>query len=284
MAFSEKLLAGGRREHAAVLAAIAGVVLLAWLYLLRMAMMMDGMQMDGTDMGRMGTGQLDMTPMGSAMGPAMGMAGMQAWGAADLLMLILMWVVMMIGMMLPTALPMILMFVTINRKRRAKGETAVPTALFVSGYVLVWSAFSVAAALVQWGLHEAALLSPMMVSTNAWLGGGLFLAAGIYQWSSLKYVCLRHCQTPLGFIMSSWREGRGGALRMGLHHGAYCTGCCWVLMALLFVGGVMNLLWVAAIAGFVLAEKVIPGRWFSRATGTAMLAWGFFLMAAPFLG
>lgn len=265
MTSTEKLPAGARWEHAAVLAGIVGVVLLAWLYLLHMAMQMDSMDMP-------------------AMGSAMGMGGMPSWGVVDLLLLVLMWIVMMVGMMLPTALPMILMFVTINRKRRAKGDRSVSTALFVAGYVLVWSAFSVAAATVQWGLHQAALLSPMMVSTNAWLGGGLFLAAGSYQWSELKHTCLRRCQTPLGFIMTSWREGRWGALRMGLHHGAFCTGCCWVLMALLFVGGVMNLLWVAAITGFVLAEKLIPGRWFSRATGTAMAAWGLFLIVAPYLG
>ncbi len=266
----EKLLAGGRREHAAVLAGIAGVVLLAWLYLLRMAR-----QTNGMDPGRMDL---------AAMGTAVGMGDVPSWGAADLLLLVLMWAVMMVGMMLPTALPMILMFVTINGKRRAKGAPGVPTALFIAGYLLVWTAFSVLAALGQWGLHQAALLSPLMAGTSAWLGGGLFLAAGAYQWSHLKYTCLRHCQSPLGFIMSSWREGRWGALRMGLRHGAFCTGCCWVLMALLFVGGVMNLLWVAAITGFVLAEKLIPGRWFSRTTGTAMVAWGLFMMAAPFLG
>jgi predicted metal-binding membrane protein len=127
----------------------------------------------------------------------------------------------------------------------------------------------------MWGLHTAALLSPMMVSTSPLLGGALLVVAGAFQWSPLKRVCLTHCRTPLGFLMGEWREGTWGALRMGLRHGSYCVGCCWVLMALLFVTGVMNLLWVAAIAAFVLVEKVAPaGPWLSRVTGLLLAGGG----------
>jgi predicted metal-binding membrane protein len=147
------------------------------------------------------------------------------------------------------------------------------------GYVLVWSGFAAAAAVSQWGLNMAALLSPMMVSVNPFLGGGLLIAAGLFQWSPIKYVCLNHCRTPLGFIMTEWREGPKGALTMGLRHGVFCLGCCWVLMSLLFVLGVMNLLWIAVLAGFVLIEKVAPaGRWISRISGLFLLAWGALLM------
>jgi predicted metal-binding membrane protein len=140
------------------------------------------------------------------------------------------------------------------------------------------------ATVAQWGLHTAALLSPMLASTSPLLGGLLLLAAGIFQWTPLKSTCLTQCRSPLGFVMTAWREGTWGALRMGLRHGMYCVGCCWVLMALLFVAGVMNLLWVAAIAALVLMEKVLPrGEWVGRVVGGILMLAGLVLLGQRWL-
>ncbi|MDP6474660.1 MAG: DUF2182 domain-containing protein, partial [Alphaproteobacteria bacterium] len=175
---------------------------------------------------------------------------------------------------------MILIFARVNAKQRDKGNVYVPTAIFTAGYVIVWTLFSLLATAAQWGLQNAALLSPAMVSTSAYLGAALFIAAGIYQWTPLKQACLKHCRSPLEFIMHHWRPGRAGALRMGLGHGAFCLGCCWSVMALLFVGGVMNLIWVAVITIFVAAEKMFPhGPWIGRTAGVAMIAAGVYLLA-----
>jgi len=136
------------------------------------------------------------------------------------------------------------------------------------------------ATLAQWGLHSAALLSPMMVSTSPFLGGMLLLAAGLFQWTPLKYACLTHCRSPLSFLMTDWREGHRGALIMGLRHGSYCTGCCWFLMALLFVAGVMNVLWVATITAFVLIEKVAPrGDVVGRVAGVVLVIAGLMMLS-----
>jgi predicted metal-binding membrane protein len=145
----------------------------------------------------------------------------------------------------------------------------------------VWTGFSALATVAQWGLHVAALLSPGMVATSPWLGGGLLLAAGIFQWTPLKNACLRQCRSPVNFLLQSWREGPTGALVMGLRHGAYCAGCCWFLMALLFVAGVMNLLWVATIMAFVLLEKAAPkGDWIARFGGALLVGWGLLVIGA----
>ncbi|HEV2121444.1 MAG TPA: DUF2182 domain-containing protein [Chloroflexota bacterium] len=217
---------------------------------------------------------------GMEMGAEMAMPQMQSWGAMDLLLLFLMWAVMMVAMMLPSAAPMVLMFASIQRRRRERSSPYVSTAVFALGYLLIWSAYAALAALAQWGLHEAALLSPMMVSTSAILGGSLLIAAGLFQFTPLKHLCLTQCRSPLGFLSTEWREGMRGALLMGVRHGTYCVGCCWILMALLFVAGVMNLLWVAAIAGFVLLEKIVPrGAWVSRAAGVFLVGWGLWMTA-----
>jgi predicted metal-binding membrane protein len=207
--------------------------------------------------------------------PGMGMSGMQAWSALELVMLFSMWATMMVAMMLPSAAPTILLVASVYRRRRARENPAPPTALFVAGYVLVWTSFSAAAALTQWGLHRAALLSPTMASTSPVLGGLMLVAAGVYQWLPLKSACLSHCRSPLGFLSTEWREGRAGALVMGIRHGLFCLGCCWALMALLFVAGVMNLLWVAAIAGLVLIEKIARGGpWIGKVAGLVLAGWG----------
>jgi len=238
-----------RRERAVILGALAGVTLLSWVYLAHLARGMDAM-------------------------PAM--AGM-SMGAV---LMFLMWWVMMVGMMLPSALPMTLTFATVNRRRRESGASYVPTAAFVAGYLGAWGAFSLAATGAQWALERAALMMPMKHLTSPLLGGLLFVAAGAYQLTPLKHACLRRCRSPLAFVLEGWRDGTGGALRMGAEHGAYCLGCCAFLMALLFVGGLMNLLWVAAIAAFVLLEKLVPaGEALARAAGLLALGVGVWMMS-----
>ena len=203
------------------------------------------------------------------------MPSTEAWGMVDLALLFVMWVVMMVAMMVPSASPLILMVASVNRKRRERDDPLGPTGLFLAGYLLAWTAFSAVATGAQWGLHATALLSPAMVGTSPVLGGILLLTAGIFQFTSLKQACLNHCRSPVGFVLGHWREGRGGALRMGMEHGLFCVGCCWVLMALLFVAGVMNLLWVAVISLFVLAEKVLAkGELVGRLGGAALLTAG----------
>ena len=255
-----------RRDRAVVLAGVVGVAALAWAYMVYLAWNMKG----------------------TGMGSGMAMPQMQTWGVVDFVLMFIMWAVMMVAMMVPmmvpTAAPMILTFATINRKRREQQRPFVPTAVFLSGYVAVWSAFAALATVAQWGLHSATLLSPMMVSTSAILGGTLLLAAGIFQLSRLKYLCLTHCRTPMAFLMTEWREGADGVLVMGLRHGVFCLGCCWVLMGLLFVLGVMNLLWIAALAGFVLLEKVAPaGHRVSRVTGLLLMGWGAWIAGGALL-
>jgi predicted metal-binding membrane protein len=209
----------------------------------------------------------------------------QAWSVTDLALTFVMWAVMMVAMMTPSAAPMILMFAGINRRRQNQQVPYVPTSVFLLGYLVVWAAFSVLTAAAQWGLHAVSLLSPMMVSTTPILGGMLLLVAGIYQWTPLKHACLSKCRSPLGFVLNEWREGRWGAFLMGLKHGSYCTGCCWAVMALLFVAGVMNLLWVAAIAGFILLEKVAPaGQRMGQGAGALLVAGGIVLLGLALWG
>ena len=209
----------------------------------------------------------------------MTMPGMQSWSPLEPLLLLLMWATMMVAMMLPSAAPTILLVASVLRRRREHASPAAPTAVFVAGYLLVWTGFSAAAALAQWGLHQAALLSPAMASTSPMLGGMLLLVAGVYQLLPVKTACLHHCRSPLGFLSSHWREGTGGALAMGVRHGLYCLGCGWALMTLLFVAGVMNLLWVAAIAALVLVEKVVPaGPWVGRIAGLTLAGWGLWML------
>jgi predicted metal-binding membrane protein len=252
-----------RRDRLVAAVALAILTVIAWVYLLRM--------------------RADMTPAaGAAMAmPGMAMPGMPAWSALDFLMLFLMWAVMMTAMMLPSAAPMILLVAGVNRRRRERANPAVPTAVFVAGYLVVWASFSAIAALAQWGLHQAALLSPQMASTSPILGGVLLLIAGAYQFLPAKSACLTGCRSPMSFLTSEWREGRAGALVMGVRHGLLCLGCCWALMTLLFVAGVMNLLWVAAIAGLVLIEKVSrSGPRIGRLAGLALAGWGVWMLAA----
>ena len=256
-----------RRDRVLVMSGVVAIAALAWAYMAYLALNMPGMEI----------------PAG--MGMSMVMPNMQAWGALDWGSMFLMWAVMMVAMMVPTAAPMILVFTTVNRKRREQQQPYVPTGIFVLGYALIWTCFAVVATVGNWALHTHALLSSMMgASTSSYLGGALLLAAGVFQWTPLKYACLSHCRGPINFLMTEWREGAKGALRMGLKHGAFCLCCCGTLMGILFVLGVMNLVWVGALAGFVLLEKVVPfGHWLSRASGVALAVWGV-LVASQVLG
>ena len=211
----------------------------------------------------------------------MAMPGAAAWNSVDLLLVFFMWAIMMAAMMLPSALPMILAFAAITRRRRGRPNALARTALFVFAYLLVWTGFSAVATLAQWWLHGAALISPMMVATSPLLGAVLLTAAGIYQLTAFKHACLVRCQSPLDFLLTEWRDGNTGALIMGVRHGAWCTGCCWLLMTVLFVVGVMNLWWVATITLFVLIEKLITRAvWLRYASGALLIAWGAWLARA----
>ena len=206
------------------------------------------------------------------------MPAMQHWTPWDLALVFLMWVVMMVAMMVPAASPVILLFTEINRRRNEHQDTFIATGQFLLGYLTAWAGFSVLATLAQWALLTAALISPMMQSTSKALGGGLLLGAGLFQFSPLKYSCLAQCRSPMGFLVTEWRDGPGGAFRMGLKHGGYCLGCCWALMVLLFVFGVMNLLWVACLSGIVLLEKITANQWFSRLGGFVFIGWAAWIV------
>ncbi len=215
---------------------------------------------------------------------AMGAAAMQPaqWTPAYFGLVFAMWWVMMVAMMLPSASPMILLYAAVKRKHEPPGELALLTALFLAGYLLVWGGFSLIAAGLQWALELRGLVSAsMMTLTSAALGGAILLAAGLYQFTPVKRACLHHCRSPVEYLRRHHRPGRAGALRMGLGHGAYCLGCCWFLMALLFFGGIMNLYWVLGLALFVLGEKVLPrGDLIGRGLGAGLGLWGVVLLAS----
>jgi predicted metal-binding membrane protein len=213
----------------------------------------------------------------SGAGPAMAayMPMNHAWSFADAVSMFVMWAVMMAAMMLPSVSPMVLLYARTVRHRAAMGRVGQPVGLFVIGYCLAWAGFSLAATAGNWGLHRLGFLTSAMGRSSAPIGGTLLILAGLYQWTPLKDACLTRCRSPVGFLADHWREGRLGAIAMGVHHGAYCVGCCWLLMALLFVLGVMNLLWIAVLAGLVLLEKVAPrGALVSRAAGALFVIWG----------
>ncbi len=202
------------------------------------------------------------------------------WSAANWLAVFVMWAVMMAAMMLPSAAPMVTCFSALNRRR---GDGA-RTFFFAAAYLALWGVFSGAATAAQWALQSAGWVSPMIVSMSPVFSAALLLIAGVFQFSPIKHMCLRTCRSPLGFLMSDWSDGLFGAWRMGMRHGLYCIGCCWGLMALLFVGGVMNLLWIAALALLVAIEKLAPkGDLVARLLGGVMIAVGIVIWTRPLL-
>jgi predicted metal-binding membrane protein len=263
-----------RRDRLLVIMALLVVIVAGWIYILLGAGMgMTAFEMTTAPFG----GPADMarkTEM--AMTPA-------GWSPAYAILMFFMWWIMMVAMMLPSAVPMILVFSGFHRNRREQGAPYVPTVVFALGYLLVWAGFSLVATAAQWSLGFGGLLSSMMASTSVLFGAVLLIAAGAYQLTPLKYACLKHCRSPLVFMSRHWRPGVWGALQMGIMHGAFCTGCCWFLMALLFYGGVMNLFWIIGLALLVLLEKVTPaGHWIGWIIGVGLIAWGggLLLMAA----
>jgi len=263
--FTENVL---RRDRSVVLAGLGAIILLSWAYLGYLAWDMANM-MKISDVN---------------MGMKMAMPAIQPWGPVDYLLMFIMWSVMMFAMMTPSAAPMILTYTKIARQQKTTIKPVLGTAVFYFGYLLVWMAFSAAATLAQGGLHAATLLSPLMETTSPVIGGIILIAAGVFQFTPLKYACLSHCRTPMGYFMTEWREGKLGALVMGLRHGVYCVGCCWLIMALLFVAGVMNLFWIAVIAAYVLAEKLLPGgHKVSWGIGALMSGWGIWMIMGVLL-
>ena len=247
-----------RLDRVVVIALVVLVAAAAWLFTIDQARQMDAME---AAMWR------DMN---------MSMNGMEPfWAPLDALLVFVMWSAMMAAMMLPGAAPMIAAFATINRRRRERQAPYVPTAVFLAGYLVVWTGFSLLATAAQYLLQKAELLTTMMQSTSYAWSAALFLAAGLYQFSPLKERCLSYCRSPDGFIMSEWRDGALGALVMGFRHGLFCLGCCAALMLLLFAVAVMDLRWVAALAVLVTAEKLLPGaRFWRTAIGVALIAAG----------
>ena len=259
----ERLL---RRDRTIVGLALLILILLAWFYVGRFATNVAGLDIIGT--------RLVSTRTTIAAAPIF-----RPWSGAEFGFMFTMWAAMMVAMMLPSAAPMVLRYARIGRATAFDTDPTGPTGWFVAGYLLVWFGFAFAATDAQWALERTALLTPMGSTSNV-VGGLLLIIAGLYQWSRLKDVCLAHCQdTPL-FLHShgGFRPNVLGALKLGVWHGALCVGCCWVLMTLLFVGGVMNVFSMAAIATLVLAEKIVRGHFLSRTVGAGFIVGGWLLM------
>lgn len=257
MARSREFVAGSRparlttREYLIVGGGLAGIALIGWAYIFYMAWAMN--HMDLVDMW--------MPPMAS-----------QEWGVMDFVMLFVMWTVMM---MVPSVTPMVMVFAAVNRNKAQQDQSYVPTFVFITGYLVAWSGFSLCISLAQWPLHTAGVLNPMMDSRSYVFSGIVLICAGVYQWTPLKEACLSLCRSPLGFLIAHWRDGRFGALSMGIRHGLFCIGCCWALMLVMSAVGVMNMLWVLLLAMFVLLEKILPAPHLVRGlSGLGLILWG----------
>ena len=255
----EKLL---KHERRVVASALLLVCLTAWVYTLSGA----GMGMSAFEMTRQGQESMSMD---AASMPK------TAWTFGYAALMLGMWWVMMIAMMLPSAAPTILLATALNNRSSARQRPYGGTAFFTLGYLLAWLFFSVVAVSGQWFLQHIDQMSSMMQSQNSLLTGCLLISAGLWQFTPVKQACLRHCRSPVEFLTRRCRPGNSGAFLMGIEHGSYCLGCCWFLMALLFAGGVMNLYWIAGLALYVLAEKLLKyGEWIGKATGLVLVVWG----------
>lgn len=262
MADSTALEALLRRDRTIVIASLTGVAALAWTYLVVLANAMASME------------------KASGWSAFMVLMPMGHWGFLEYALGFAMWVLMMVGMMIPSAGAMIVLHARIARRSQDQGRPLPCTTMFVVGYLLMWSTFSLIAAMVQGVLVNIGLVTETMTSRSAVLAGLVFLAAGLYQCAPMKHACLAYCRSPVWFLSQHWRPGMWGALHLGIKHGAYCVGCCWMLMAALFAVGIMNLAWVAAIATFVLIEKVAPfGVWTTRVAGALFATLGVLTLA-----
>jgi len=261
-----------RRDRVVIILALALLTVLTWSYVLWLSadMSMGGMDMTGLRMIPSGMGLMIPADM--------------PWHALEFAFVFAMWTVMMVGMMTPSAAPMMLMYARIGRQTEPKDRPLIATVWFAVGYFLVWIACALLATLVQWAFERAALLDYAMASTSNVVGGLLFVAAGSYQWTRLKDVCLAQCHTPFAFLIrrGGFRRDAAGSLTLGLRHGVYCVGCCWALMTLLLVGGAMNVLWIVLLALLILVEKVTPfGRQIAPAVGVALVAAGAWFVTVP---
>ncbi|HVF38330.1 MAG TPA: DUF2182 domain-containing protein [Gemmatimonadaceae bacterium] len=258
---SESSVAGPvSRDQVIIASCIVLITVLAWTYLIRL------------------DDQMTTSASSAAAMAKMGMTMNAAWSTRDFFFTFAMWAVMMVGMMAATVAPVLLLFANMKAKRTPEAFP-VMALLFGLGYLVVWTGFSIAASLAQWGLHSSAFLSPGMAVASSRIAGAILVAAGVYQLTPVKGQCLKQCQSPLGFLLSNWREGRAGALEMGIRHGIYCLGCCWAIMLVLFAVGIMNLVWVAALTAFILLEKFGPvGARISQVGGAAMIAFGIFVI------
>jgi len=254
-----------RRDRAILIFSLIAITLLAWGYVINLSFQMTEIRRDTSP-------SMDMSPTAL-------MPNVQVWRVEDFSCNLTMWAIMMVAMMTPSATPTILIFAGLNRRRNPNENTGNKSLSFLAGYLIVWFSFCAIATLMQWGFHSVGLISPELISVTPVIGASILILAGIYQFTPLKYACLSNCHTPVSFLATEWRDGTSGALIMGLRHGLYCLGCCWTLMLLLFVTGVMNLLWVALIAGYVLVEKVTPaGRKISHAIGLFIFGRGVWLL------
>jgi predicted metal-binding membrane protein len=266
------LIAVLKRDRLIVGMALALLAALAWAYLLRLNGTMTTLQpgMANTDMSGMA---------GSAM--PMNMPGPGAWDSAHIGFLFVMWATMMVAMMTPAVAPMVLIYTRVGRQARVQGTPFAPAAWFAGGYLLAWVGFALLAALAQYELARALALSPAMRVVDRFAAGSVLVLAGLYQWTPVKDVCLAHCTAPLSFIQrhGGFQPAAAGSFRLGLRHGLFCIGCCWLLMALLFVGGVMNMAWIVVLVAVVIAEKLVPaGRYFSRGLGLAAIFAGIWVV------
>lgn len=250
-----------RLRRAPIWVGVTLIVALSWLYLAHMSASMSVMS----------------ASMGASMGPTLAHHAIQMERTAplELLFAFVMWSVMMVAMMVPGAVPAIALFATLTSRRHPLQDPTGTTAIYVGGYIAAWVGYSVFAALAQWALTRAMLISPVAGSGSAAVSALILLSAGVFQFTSLKDACLTNCRSPLAFFMAEWRDGSRGALVMGLRQGGYCVTCCWTLMAVMLVVGVMNLAWMAFLAVFVLAEKLAPPAWhIDRVSGAVLIAWG----------
>ena len=244
---------------------------LAWVYLVHLARNMAAMGAAAETMG------MSMEEHMRMMSPSF-----SEWTLGHFLFMFSMWAVMMVGMMTPSVAPMVLIYMNIAAQNGARGHVFAPAAWLAGGYLAAWCAFSLVAVFLQWAFEKLALITPMMASASRLFGGVVLIAVGLYQWLPIKQACLSQCRSPLSFIQryGGFQPSAAGSLRLGFRHGLQCIGCCWAVMVLLFVGGVMNLLWIAALAIFVLLERVIPGAYyFSRVAGLAAVGAGVWLIA-----
>lgn len=246
-----------KRDRTILLGGLVVVTGLSWAYLLHMAW-------DLNDVIRSHT--------------SAAMPSVHSWSAWEFGTALVMWSIMMLGMMLPVVSPWLWAFGVVTREQDARSMPFPKISVFLLGYGTVWLAYSVLAATSQWLLQRFALLSHDWVMTNPILASVLLIIAGIYQWTPLRDACMSHCRSPFGFFLSNWREGTRGAYTMGVRHGVYCVGCCWAIMALALVFGVMNLLWMALVIVFLLLERAnFFGLWMSRVAGTLLAVWGIWM-------